>query len=308
MKRISRILAVGALSAALVGVGGVGVGTAGAGSGEVGYTVGFEAIEGGIECDFFSVDLATGVLTRINDPLTTAVECADGLTFAPDGTLYAFVSPVPTGFSNSQLVTIDLATGAQTVIGNLPPVLFGTGGMTFDGAGNLWLYGTAAIGVDPDCSQTGFEACLWQVNPADASTTFVGATTDRQVFGLAATCTDVYAIQTPIPGGFASGTEIARVDTATAALDVVVEANDVVGPEGLDFDFAGGLWALARQPDVGLFSEMNVASIDLTSGASTSTQITLEGEPFVGFLYGLAVSPISCPVPEPVVLTPTFTG
>jgi hypothetical protein len=306
MKRISRILAVGVLSAGLVGV--FGVGSAGAGSGEVGYTVGLEVIEGGFECDFFSVELATGVLTRVNDPLTTSVPCADGLTFAPDGTLYAYVSPLPTGFSNAQLVTIDLGTGAQTVVGDLPPVLLGAGGMTFDGAGNLWLYGTTAIGVDPDCSQIGFETCLWQVNPSDASTTFVGATTDRQVFGLAATCTDVYAIQTPIPGGFTSGTEIARVDTATAALDVVVTADDVIGPEGLDFDFAGGLWALARQPDAGLFSEMNVASIDLTSGASTSTPITLEGEPFIGTLNGLAVSSISCPVPEPVVLTPTFTG
>ncbi len=308
MKRLMRGLAVGALSAALVGV--VGVGSAGAGSGEVGYSVGVQTPSGGLECDFFSVELASGVLTRVNDPITQAVTCADGLTFAPDGTLYAYTSPVPVGFTNAQLVTIDPTTGAQTVIGDLPPVVLGSGGMTFDGAGNLWLYGTPVQGVDPDCAATGFESCLWQVNPADATTTFVGGQSERIVYGLAATCTDVYAIQTPIPGGLVSGTELALVDTATGGLELLTNVDDVWGPEGLDFDFAGGLWALGLTPPAGLFGFMQVSSIDPATGAATSTPLTFAGEQFNGFLNGLAISPLDCtePTPEPIVITPTFTG
>ncbi len=307
MKRFTRTLAVGVLAAGLLGV--IGVGTASAGSGEVGYTVGLESIDGGIaECDFYSVELATGVMTEIN---ANPLECADGLTFSPDGTLYAYVSPRPVGFSNAQLFTIDVTDGSQAFVGTLPPVVLGSGGMTFDAAGNLWLYGTPATGMDPDCGTSGFESCLWQVDPTDGSTTFVGGQTERIVYGLAATCAGVYAITTPIPGGLVSGTEVALVDTATGGLDLVVSTDDINNPEGLDFDFSGALWALGSGPESGI-PNWTIFDVDLTTGASTGQAMTLDGGPFFGFLFGLAISPTEpCPAPptpEPIVITPTFTG
>jgi hypothetical protein len=52
--------------------------------------------------------------------------------------------------------------------------------------------------------------------------------------------------------------------------------------------------------------------IDPETGTVTATPLTVGGEGFLGFLSGLAISPISCseppPTPEPIVLQPTFTG
>jgi sugar lactone lactonase YvrE len=242
------------------------------------------------------------------------VECADGLTFAPDGTLYAFVTRAD-DIGSAVLVTIDPATGTQTQVGPLPPVRVGAGGMTFDAAGNLWLYATTTgIGDDPDCTVTDTEWCLWRVNPADATSEFIAADPGAAalgVFGLTAACDgEVLAIATPFATGPPIGSSLQTVDTATAALTLKVATPDVVFPQGLDYDASGGLWAVAETEGAG-FLPAAVHEI-AADGSATTTLVTFPGDQD-GFLFGLAISPLSCPEPPPapapeVVLTPTFTG
>ena len=96
-----------------------------------------------------------------------SVPCGDGLTFDEDGTLYAYRSTPTAGPGvPAQLVTIDKHTGAQTLVGQLPEVLVGGGGMTFDADGHLWLYGIV-IG-DPWCTPSG-SYCLYEVNKKTAA-------------------------------------------------------------------------------------------------------------------------------------------
>jgi sugar lactone lactonase YvrE len=309
-RRLARLTIVAALAATtLVALGGD---VASPQTGPIGYSVGgqFDGID---DCEFWSIDMGSGELTQISDP-STEVNCADGLTFAPDGTLYAYTNNQVAGaFVNAMLVTIDLGTGEQTEIGPLPNVFTGQGGMTFDAAGNLWLYSrgfdTPASCVDNQSSAV----CLYEVDPATAAATFVGTVSETNVLGLTANCTpEVLAITTPPFNGTSSGTQIQRVDTATAALDPVVELPETFSPQGLDYDSAGELWVLAGRPRIGI-GPMEVEQVDLATGTTTHTPLTVGGEPFAGFLAGLAISPISCPVPPPepapeIVLAPTFTG
>jgi hypothetical protein len=309
---LRRILHLGLVAAlAATGIVALGGTVASGQTGPVGYTVGGQ-FDGISDCGFWSIDLTTGEATEISEP-GAPIDCADGLTFAPDGTLYAYTNdPINGAFVDAELVTIDLATGAQTPIGSLPNVFVGSGGMTFDAAGNLWLYANSFDPGAEDCGITGGEACLWQVDPATAETTFVGVSDGPTVFGLTGDCTpEVLALTGSLINGPGSDTAIERVDTATAGLESVVALPETVFPQGLDFDAAGELWALAGQEMLGI-GPMEVQNVDLSTGAVTHTQIVVGGDPFSGALAGLAISPISCPepppTPEPVVVVPTFTG
>src|SRR5262245_13179080 len=287
-RRILRIAVVGALAAstfAMIGGADVASGQAG----PIGYTVAGPLMNGLADCDFYSIDLSTGAMTQINDD-STEVVCADGLTFAPDGTLYAYTNDPFEGLDiNAQLVTIDVNTGVQTEVGPLPNVFATDGGMTFDAAGNLWLYANSVDPDNPDCGATNTERCLWQVDPQTALATFIGSNETRVPTGLTASCVpdEVLAITTPLLGGVPSGTEIERVDTSTAGLEPVVELPDTFIPTGLDYDAQGGLWALASTPPAG-FGFMEVEQIDLTTGDTTHNRLTVGPEPFVGFALGLA--------------------
>jgi hypothetical protein len=309
MRRFTHLFVVGILAAtALVTISRAQV--ASGQTGPIGYSVGFEQeVAGRFPCGLYSVDLSSGEATRIT-PDGEEVPCADGLTFSPDGTLYAYRNFQNLGISGAELITIDLATGAQTLVGELPPAFVGAGGMTFDVAGNLWLYAESA--GSPECDS--FDSCLWQVDPATADSTFVGAGPGPAdaVFGLAGNCAgEVVAITTPVSAGPVSETELQLVDTSTAGLTPIVDVPDVFAPSGLDYDGDEGLWALAREPFTG-FPTQTVHQIDPTTGDATTTTVTVGGDPFAGLLDGLAVSPISCPepppTPEPVVIQPTFTG
>jgi hypothetical protein len=311
MRRIARVLVLGALATGLIGAFG-GAQVASGQTGPVGYTSGLEFAGDGAACSLYSVDMGTGATQQVNAPVVG--ECADGLTFAPDGTLYAFRNAPIDGFPPAELVTIDTTTGQQTLIGELPPIVIGSGGMTFDAAGNLWLYAAVpSIGIDDECSASEFRFCLWQVNPADASTTFVGVAPEfTAVFGLAASCAgDVLAITTIETNGPVNDTELQSVDTATGALAPVVALPDIFIPVGLDYDADDGLWALSGSATRGI-GPMESDLIDPETGTVTATPLTVGGEGFLGFLSGLAISPISCseppPTPEPIVLQPTFTG
>ena len=321
MRRLAHLLVVAVLAGTALVVVGAGQVASGQ-TGPIGYTVGQPLAAGFNECEFYSIDASNGTLTQISDP-SADLDCADGLTFAPDGTLYAYTNePIEGTVVDANLVTIDLATGLQTVIGPLPPVRAGSGGMTFDAAGNLWLYGDAFDPASPPCADASVEAtCLYQVDPATAQTTVVGeAREDTEVTGLTASCAaGVLGVTRPFQNGVTPVTStLETVDTATAALSPIVPLDDVgVFTTGLDFDATEELWVLAGLPARGL-GGFEIDHVDLTTGDVTHQQLFNDGDPqdpFAGFLAGLAIAPATpCPAPPPpepspaIVLQPTFTG
>jgi hypothetical protein len=262
-------------------------------AGPVGYTNGAELTGVGILCDFFEIDLPTGVLTQKTvDP----EPCADGFTFSPGGTLYAYRLPERQGAGGqSELVTVDTATGLQTVVGDLPSV--SEGGMTFDGAGNLWLY---AANGGPECE---FNFCLYKVDPATAATTLVGGQDTRFVGGLTATCTEVQAVSEEISGGSSNSPDLVRVNTTNAELSPIVSLQGEVGlATGLDYDATTQLWGVGSEVLSGFGNPISFHA-DPVTGATTIAEATLEGDPFQGPIIGLAVAGVSC-----LQLQPTFTG
>jgi hypothetical protein len=252
------------------------------------------------------------------NPPTSLVACADGLTYDEDGTIYAYRNVAPAGPGPlAQLVTIDKHTGIQHVVGTLPSVFLGGGGMTFDADGDLWLY--AVAGTDPSCPSG--QTCLWKVNPENAHSTFVGAApTGRGVFGLAGNCEDVLALSadTLTGPGVNFHTELDEVDTHSAALHTIAAVPGIAFPTGLDFDGDDDLWAIANSGiGMGAGIGMSLFKIDPNNGNSGGTDITINGSQFDGQMFGLAISPISCddpgpeptPTPAPVVAAePLFTG
>ena len=266
-------------------------------------------------CDFFRVELTTGELTQIN-PDASPVPCYGGLTFSADGTLYAFVEQPVAGVAASALVTIDLSTGTPTTVGALPQII--SGGMTFDADGNLWLYASAPN--DAKCGGGPLKACLWEVDPATAKTTFAGSTPDRAIGGLVAVCTRVLALDGPVGTGSPSKTVLSSVDTNTAELTAVVPTPQIFAATGLDLGEDGRLWAVGSgglsvtDASSGGVGQPRVFEIDPEKGVVASAGTTIGGGPYPGFLTGLAVDPAHCeaadsPDATPFVITaPNFTG
>jgi hypothetical protein len=256
-------------------------------------------------CDFFKVALTTGELTQIN-PAAQHVPCYGGLALSAEGTLYAFIAPVA-GIGNSSLVTIDLGTGAPKIIGDLPQII--SGGMTFDGDGNLWLYASAPN--DPECGGAPLKSCLWKVDPATAKTKLAGSTPSRAIGGLGAVCTRVLALDGPLGAGATSKTVLSSVDTSTGELTAVVPTPEVFAATGLDVGEDGRLWAIGSGAQGG---QPRVFEIDPEKGVVASAGTTLDGDAYPGVLSGLAVDPIHCDAPDspgatPFVITaPNFTG
>lgn len=86
------------------------------------------------------IDLATGAQTLVGSPIGADLKIM-GMTFSPDGVLYAAGDFVTTSPTFNSLYTIDLATGAPTRVGSL-----GTGptpmdyimSLVFDSHGNMY--------------------------------------------------------------------------------------------------------------------------------------------------------------------------
>jgi hypothetical protein len=115
---------------------------------------------------FVSFDLDAGTSTLIASGLPDNV---DGLAFGPDGTLYGLQQNINTG-SIAQLITIDPATGATSLVGSTGlSVTVSVAGLAFSETGTLF----ATI-----------NDTLYRVSTADASLTLVGAIGLREVSGI----------------------------------------------------------------------------------------------------------------------------
>ena len=82
-----------------------------------------------------------------------------------------------------------------------------------------------------------------------------------------------------------------------------------IGPEntvllGFDFDTAGNLWGLG---DTSPGGPSKVFTVDQSTGTATPGP-DITGAPQGPTVSGLAIAPLTCPLPEPVVVQPTFTG
>jgi hypothetical protein len=318
MRRLVGVVALGALVIGLVGVQGAGAGLGSGGDDDhpVGYTVGGLFNGRPAFCNFYKVDLTTAEATRVNPP-GVGVECADGLTFDDDGTLYAYRNTVVFGTPQAELVTIDLDDGRQHLVGLLPRVPVGGGGMTFDADGDLWLYGIG-LGEIP-CP--GSASCLWEIDPDTAEFRFVGeAPAGRAVYGLTADCEDVIGISAVAPSG-ADGfaVRLDEVNTSNAALETIVGLPGFGFPSGLDFEDDGDLWAIGASGAGGAGIGATLWRINPSEGTFQTKDITLGGAPFTEIVNGLAVDPIECDEPPttttttpapptPVAVAPVFTG
>ena len=117
------------------------------------------AMSGG---DLITIDSVTGLATYV---ATTNLNSVRGLAFDASGTLYAAENPVPTAIDEEILYTVDVATGATTLIGAMG--YFGIQGLAyahgtlyaFD-TGNGSGFGDGLITIDP------MTAVATDVNPA----------------------------------------------------------------------------------------------------------------------------------------------
>ena len=225
-----------------------------------------------------SIDLATGAATVIGVTFGPNGD-AGGVAFRADGTLFAINE------LDDTLHTVDLATGTPTLVGALG-VDVESAGLTFGPDGRLWM-------ADSD---TG---AFWEVDPATGVATEIGPLgIPNSVVGLAATCDGtIYGIGTITNQGGALFT----MDTATGAATLVGPTVNTSGVgQGLAFDADGVLWASA-------FGD-GTYTVEPATGVATPVAVLNYG------FEDLAITPLVCgepptpPTPEPVVVTPTFTG
>jgi hypothetical protein len=128
---------------------------------------------------FYTVDTGTGMATLVGDT-GLGFAAVSGLDFSANGTLYAAVNIAGAGGSSGDhLATIDLTTGAATIIGpfgsctgvTLPSTgggsctIEGIGGLAFDAFGNLW----GAHNARASAGQAG----LYSIDPGTGAATFL---------------------------------------------------------------------------------------------------------------------------------------
>lgn len=321
-----------------------------AGADVEGYTVQLTETggESGIGCRLARVNLTTGALTPIGAYLDFATfACASDLAFSPSGVLYGIsddpaaldlsqsesglFDPEPTGPGGASpaapaelhvhLVRFDTGSGAVTDLGAIGTAAseiglqYGSGGATFDAAGNLFVY---MVGEDPSCDGRAF--CLYKVDPAaPANATFVGDDPQQTyLYGLAATCAGrVVTVQgtEAAESAINPATLIAPAGDTLDTVDTTLGKATPVGPafgqdrtvQSLDFDAGGTLWAIGSTIPKGTFSPAYVGTIDPATGSLTFTQ-QIDPGPEESLIFGLAVAPLSCQQPEVVEVTPKFTG
>lgn len=267
-----------------------------------GYTNGFENLGSGMKCNFYRVALGNGVAEQLNGD--KSIVCVDGLTFSPAGVLYGYTLPPTNGPGvESDLVTIDTATGAQTEVGPMGHAFF-EGGMTFDKDGKLWLYSEP----DDDSCSSGFN-CLYAVDPATGATTVVGGPGIPGFLptGLAADCSTVFATGT-IASGFSDGDSLYTVNTATGAVTEVGATDVEVYTEGLDFAADGTLYSIGEPYTGGpVFYAPKSFTVDPATGTGSNVQTWVSNDTTPTQIFGLAIAGFSC-TPPVVEIQPNFTG
>jgi len=340
IRTIRRLAAVGAATALgstlLIATAGA---PAPAAAETVGYTIETLRPAGVVElfrCRLATVDLATGFVSPIGSSIGGSDACARDLAFAPGGGLYGIVqhevmeapeagdttgtttgdvAPAAPNPYRVHLVRFDTATGAVTDLGQIgtaPASLSGGGGITFDSAGNLFVY---MIGDDVECDETAY--CLYAVDPADpGAATFLGDDPQETgIYGLTTACgTGMYTSQTaPRTGSLDDayvldgGDVLGRVTTGPPATVTPVGAfgDDYRTVQSLDFASDGTLWAIGTITPKGFDAPGQLSTIDPATGAQTLGPLTTADREHT-LLIGLAIAPPSCP--EPPAILPTFTG
>ena len=144
-----------------------------------------------------TVDIHTGAATPIGSPAGVPLEA---MAFAPDGTLYAG------NFNTNNLYTINLSTGAPTLVGALG--FTGIMDMDWDPA-NSTMY---AIASQPGC--VGSSSFLYSINLATGAGTLVtGIPSDNCLMALA-----VDSANRLLATDFATASPLFQIDPATGNL------------------------------------------------------------------------------------------
>jgi hypothetical protein len=236
----------------------------------IGYSEAFDTL--------YRVDLTTQTALEIGraTPIgSQRYSLIDGLTFSPDGRLYA----VSDAASVKTLLQINATTGLATPIGvlNLNTDKQLDLGLAFTSDGKLWL--SSGPGM------------FWQVNPADASVTLIGnlgvkvtglTSRGNVLYGAGSQGTNnLYLIdqnnaQATLIGAY--GSEIGLVSAASPAFDAAGQLWVV-----LDYiPFPGSQWSdLARVETAGSLN--NLGAITAPTNSQSATDLA-----FIG-LRGLAI-------------------
>jgi len=244
----------------------------------VGYSEAFDTL--------FRVDLSTHTAQELGAAGTlngTRIGDLEGLSFGPDGNLYA----VSDGLKI--LVRISEQTGHASVIGLLnlagePLTAHLDLAMTFTCDGRLWL--------------SAGDGNFWQVDPATGATTPVG-NLGVKITGLTSNGSTVYGT------GSQGNNNLYKIDTATAHATLVGSYNlgTYVTTVSPGFDATGKLWSILGYvpPPQGTTTFppwSDLASLDLSKGTLTNTgPITGPTDlqvDFAGGLKGLAIVPPVC--------------
>lgn len=209
----------------------------------------------------YKIDLDARTASAVGQPTTyqgQTIGNISGLTTREDGSQYAIWG----GYK--QLLRIDPASGAATVVGSLGLAGQGSGqfdsldlGMTADCNGTLWL-------------TSGVLKQVWTVDPASGATTLVGST-GKPIAGLAANADGLFGSGSRGDHGFY------KIDRKTGAATLIGDfgpaASSVLNSVSMGFDADGTLWAVLNYvpPNSGnvVPDWSDLATIDPKTGAMT---------------------------------------
>jgi hypothetical protein len=183
--------------------------------------VAWTIVHGGIDGWQLAVlDLETGEAVEIGG-LEIPDLVAGRLALDPSGTLYTI------DWIQTRLLSVDTATGAATVVGELGIPPFSISGFTADACGRLWLAGT----------ETGRVTDLYQVDPATGQATLV-TSLDPPIQGLVARGEEILALST------GPEARVVRIDPATGTTAEVLPLSGFsqIAPTALDRSSEGDLW------------------------------------------------------------------
>ena len=235
----------------------------------------------------------------------TGITC-DGISFAPDGTLYAADN---TNGGRGQLVTLNPATGAvDTVIGPFVNVTTVEGLAAHPTSGVLYgidIFGWNLVTIDTksglatlvgsfnccNSSMAGlswsadgsvlygidfFAGCLWIVNPLTGNATLIGCGDANEPLGLATDPTTGQLYSADWAGGFVDGV-LSRVNAADGSR---VDVGPMVGGpqiEGLSFELGplGTNYCVTNANSTGSAAEISASG----TASSTAANLTLTSAP-----------------------------